>query len=670
MFAPENCTLLTPCTGAATSLKHAKPHELPSYPTVGIDTTSSGNTAANIATNNFKSFEHWKPGLSSSAGKAALLAHKDGGKVDLWTPSASDHGHTAAGAAMDKQSALSPRLDYGFTNEGRQRALKAATLSVTSRGRSGSTPTPPTQLYPDAHNAGHNALNAAAVAHKPVSRNSPLPTQMSSAANEAARLTHLNSSVNRNMFSEHPPIEVAAKQQKHHHALKGASLATQRQAQEAQTAEHPTNNATANARLYAGAGIQEQAQKLAQERLSKLDPDGVLAYREHYGYSKAQPRSRLSIRNRRARSSSGGTGRRRSKDDSDDDDATKAGRIRNQMSKFNEQVASVDSQKRKNDRNTLMAAAEKSVRQRMSTLDQQIFDETGKITPSVMEQWEAKARQRAAAESEKRLEHHGMVDLGGGRFMEQSEVEKIAASRMQPTLDEISATAEKQRARDEEVRLDQERRKEETAVQKQRDQDTKAEVKRAKQEEKEAQKSEKRMVKEEKRQGKAVKKEQDRKSEENDGGSTKTPKTSGENAESTGSFTAKATGSPAKPAPKKASSKLSKGERAAVEPSAEGKSSPYIEEKDDEARGHQEEMNADDKYQTLLVYLQTLTVNSLKAISPQKGAICMFHLRYHETQSNAVKANNHRLGRYRQPWAQCLNATPNATTGFEAGCRS
>lgn len=559
--------ILTPTTGAATSLKHAKPHELPSFPSVGIDIESSGNTAANHATSNFKSFEHWKPNLSSSAGKAALVAHKDGGKVDLWSPSSTEHGYSAAGAAMGKQSGLSPRVDYGFTHEGRQRALMAATLSVSNRGRSESSPTPPISLYPDAHNAGHNALSAATVAHKPAPRSSVSPARVSSPANEAARFTHMASNANREMYSAHPPIDVTANQQKHNHALQGASLATQRQAQDARTAGLASDATSANAKSLARVDLQEQAQKLAQDRLAKLDPDGVLAYREHYGYARAPQRNRLSMRNRRPRSSSGGTGR--NKEDNDEDDAKRAGRIRHQMSRFNDQLASVDAQKRKTDRSTLMAAAEKSVRQRMSSLDQQIFDETGKVTPAVMEQWEAKARQRAAAQSEKRLEHHGMVDVGGGRFMEQSEVEKIAASRMQPTLDELDANAEKQRARDEEIKLDQERRKDETATQKQREKETKIELKKARQEEKEVEKAEKRILKEEKKQEKAAKKERERKSEDH---ATNNIKTSTEDEEApAASNIAGGNDSRKVKSPKKPAAKLTKGEKAAMEPSTEGK---------------------------------------------------------------------------------------------------
>ena len=398
---------------------------------------------------------------------------------------------------MSKQAGLAPRVDYGYTDDGHNKALLAAKLSVKARGRSDSTPAPAiAPRYPDAENASHNALNAASIAHKPTVRKES-PYRVSSAANEAARLTHMQGNINREMFTEHPPIAVETEEEKKRKAaLKGATLAHTRKAEDAAAEAQRSPNSNADPMTYARnhLNLQEQARKLASERLERLDPDGVKRYRDHYGYSSPH-RSRLSIRSRRTRSSSEGNERRASSDDGDD--AKRAGRIRHQMSRFNDEISHVDKQ-RQTDRKTLMAAAEKSVKQRMSTMDRQIFDETGKVTPAVMEEWEAKARTRAAEQSEKRLEHHGMVNVGGGKFMDEKDVEAIAASRLQPTLDEISANADKQRARDEEIRIENERKKEQAANEKQ-----------AKAEEKELAKTKKRLDKEEARQYKEASKEQE-----------------------------------------------------------------------------------------------------------------------------------------------------------------
>jgi len=230
--------------------------------------------------------------------------------------------------------------------------------------------------------------------------------------------------------------------------------------------------------------LQAAAQKLAAERLAKIDPDGILAYREHYGYTMTGPsvgipstpaRAKLSTRLRKGKP----TQNDQEADFSDDDEA-QAGKIRQQMSNFNDKLASVDATKRDVDRQNLMAAAEKRVQARLQALDDKVFMETGKVSPAMMVEWEAKARAKAAADSAQRMQTHGKVHIGGGKFMDQSEITAIAAARMQPTLDEITDTAEKQRARDDEVRHDQELRRRQLEDVKQRERDNKAEAKRIK----------------------------------------------------------------------------------------------------------------------------------------------------------------------------------------------
>ena len=146
------------------------------------------------------------------------------------------------------------------------------------------------------------------------------------------------------------------------------------------------------------------------------------------------------------------------------------------MGHLNDELASADAKKRQKDRQSLMAAAENAVKARMQSMDQQVFEQTGKVSPAMMEEWEAKARARAAADSEKRMETHGKVHIGGGKYMDQSEITAIAAGRMQPTLDDINNSAEKSRTREEDIRLDMERKKEEQDVQKQRDKDVKGDI--------------------------------------------------------------------------------------------------------------------------------------------------------------------------------------------------
>lgn len=486
---------------------------MPSYPVVGINTASSANAAANLANDGHKNFEHWKPEASTSAGKAAmlakdykmaplwqpemsaagskaaLLAHKDGGKRDWWQPEATAEGNSAASQAMKKN--LSPQLDYGYTPDGRNRALMAATGAL-GRSRAGSTPNAPTPAYPDAANSAANALSAATMAHRPsVKATNKDSNRLDSPAMEAARVQHLGPNVSRDMFGERPPVQLEVDEKNHNAALHASAVSMAKQMMDLQKrkddAPQTDMSGTAARAMHGRTGstgtpdikqqamqyihLQEAAQKLAAERLAKLDPNAEEKYRSYYGYDMATPRNRLSMRGR-TRRRAGSEGQKPADSESDDDDL-RSRRVRAQMKQLNKQVAAVDASKRTSDRAALLAAAEKKVHAQMAGMDEKVFAETGKVSPAMMEEWEAKARAKAAADSEARQVNYGKTNVGGGRYMDMSEIEAIAAARLKPTLDQINDTAEKRRAMDEEIRLNQEQRKRDEARNKMREKETK-----------------------------------------------------------------------------------------------------------------------------------------------------------------------------------------------------
>ena len=134
-----------------------------------------------------------------------------------------------------------------------------------------------------------------------------------------------------------------------------------------------------------------------------------------------------------------------------------------------------------------MAAAERKVHNQMQGLDKKIFDETGKMSQSMVDDWDEKAKKRAVANSEVRMENHGKVHLGNGKWMDQSDINAIAQARIQPTLDEITEKTNKRRAEDEKRRAEEEERKAQLAekkhqerIQKERTAVVKAESKQAK----------------------------------------------------------------------------------------------------------------------------------------------------------------------------------------------
>jgi hypothetical protein len=102
-----------------------------------------------------------------------------------------------------------------------------------------------------------------------------------------------------------------------------------------------------------------------------------------------------------------------------------------------------------------MAPAQQNAAARVTAIDEK---ETGKQSLHQMEPWEAEARKRAQAHRDLRIADLG-VHIGGGRFMDQADIDAIARAKLQPYLDEIDAKAEKQRARDLELNLEKEKRK-------------------------------------------------------------------------------------------------------------------------------------------------------------------------------------------------------------------
>ncbi|KAI9704289.1 MAG: hypothetical protein M1836_007150 [Candelina mexicana] len=542
------------------------------------NSTSSAGAAASLANANHKEFKLWKPDASANASKAAMLAKdykpapmwhhelgtasskaalqaaskgadvkiwtpeksmagnsaagqamREGGDVKIWRPEKTEAGNSAAGQAMRKTT-LSPQLDYGYTADGNRKALLAATgaMSGSTRKRAGSNPVVG-KSYPDAANSAANALNAATVAHKPSTKGpSSSQLQYSSPALEASRITHISSkNVPRDMYGSRPPVALEVEERNKQNTIHAAAVSMAKQMYELQ--QKSINQASAapksDSHLAATKSIrgrkssmassvdvsqptpvypnlQEAAQRLAAERLAKLRNEHA-EYRDYYGTNK--PQARNSLR---------GRPRRRASSDSDSADAKQSNKIRKEMSLFTNQLAEVDAKKQQKDREALLAAAQRNVSARMSGMDQKVFADTGKVSPAMMEEWEAKARAKAEADSSTRMVNHGRVNIGGGKFLDQAEIDAVAQAKVQPTLDEISAKAEKQRERDEQIRLEQEEKKriarEIEADEKRRDNESKAAWRAFKENERKEKETERARKAEEKR----AKKEEAKKAKE------------------------------------------------------------------------------------------------------------------------------------------------------------
>lgn len=459
-------------------MKTAQPRDLPSFPSTGIaNKEASAGAAASLAFAEHKSFEYWKPEQSGPAGKAALLAHdskapefwhpeasvagskaallahKNTTGVNIWHPDSTSEGNSAAGIAMrgkgkDDTSAL--------------KSSSSALAGSTRRKRSESIPV--SYAYPDAANSASNALKAATKAHAPKTESRFYNDLPGFTQEEAARIHKAaTTNMNRSMYTSAPPVAPEVEEKNHQAGLRAAAISmaknmmiAQERAAEMHKRDDPGQVAARTshgnkdfsdtdrrAAALQYLNLQDAAKKLAAERLAKIHNEDE-EYRQYYG-AFAPDKSRMSLKTRRRSSSDGQL---------HTSDRARSAKIRSDMSLFTSKLAEVDSKKRQSDRDALLATAQKNVQNSMKSLDEKVFQETGKASPAIKAQWEAAARARAEKDSKVRLENFGKVHIGGGKYMDQSAIDAIAAAKVQPTLDEVSRKAEAQRLLDEQRKQD------------------------------------------------------------------------------------------------------------------------------------------------------------------------------------------------------------------------
>lgn len=421
-------------------------------------TLASASAAAMIA-KDYKMAPSWKPEQSAAGAKAAMLANKEGGKVEIWKPEANSWVTSAANQAFKKNLAggLSPHIESSQTAISRQGSLLAATGAMAGkRQRAESAPVPVVlERYPDEANAMANALRAATSAASPRKRQSNQP--------EGGSVPFTNMS--RDMYTSHPPVAPEVEERNRSDVIHASAVAM---AQSMYKVQQKQFNQASNAHSAANAAhrrhpststldeetapmqfnsLQEAAQRLAQERLAKLysDHEKNRDYREYYGSS--HPTSRMTIRKPRRRASS---------ESSLVEDRAQSDQIRAQMSIFSSSLSRVNEKKRQQDRENLIAVAQRNVTKSLHNMDEKVFADTGKVAPSLLNEWEVKAHAAAQANSKSRMENYGKVNIGGGVFVNQSAIDLVAAKNVQPLLDEINEKAEQERVRQAELKLEKE----------------------------------------------------------------------------------------------------------------------------------------------------------------------------------------------------------------------
>lgn len=121
-----------------------------------------------------------------------------------------------------------------------------------------------------------------------------------------------------------------------------------------------------------------------------------------------------------------------------------AGNTNADMTLMQDNLAKVNAEKRGDSAVLLMSAAQRNVQARLSGIDKQVAESRGLVR---RESRNTKPLEIAQAYSDKRMEHHGKVDIGGGAYMTPREINAIAEKHVQPVLDEINRGVEAERAR-------------------------------------------------------------------------------------------------------------------------------------------------------------------------------------------------------------------------------
>lgn len=427
----------------------------------------------------------WEPEKSSAGHLAARMAAGSAQK-QVQSPKSppSTWGNSAASIAFEAARANSPRVVQEDTKKiTRHGSLHAARASVSrTRTRSKSTPQPVQHTYPDQANAAANALSAATIAHRPSLRVAVL---------EGGSVPY--TTMNRQMYTSHPPVKPEVDEQRHADVLHASAIAMakrmyvqqQRMIDTTKRAEmqrkssfsrHGAESPESSDGNLPPAGfpnLQEAAYRLAQERLSKLHEEHQKQreFQEYYGppgVTTAQQRSKFgTIR--------GKLTRKRSSSDGDVvDDRRRSQQIRRQMSMLNTNISKVDEQQRARDREAVLAAAQRNVRAQLEGMDQKLYSETGRITPRMLTEWELKAHTAAQERADARKsDNFGKVDLGAGKFMDRNEVDNIAARKVQPLIDDINQRAEEERERLAAEKLEEERKRLEAEKEKARERELK-----------------------------------------------------------------------------------------------------------------------------------------------------------------------------------------------------
>ncbi|KAJ5672383.1 hypothetical protein N7507_001510 [Penicillium longicatenatum] len=431
----------------------------------GASSLSAASAGAAIAHANRKPVEIWRPGRLTEAETAAYCV-RDFKAPEIPKPSTqySSEGLGAAILAVREQrnSNLSPTREtqrHEYSRNNQDKALRAATGAyATGRRRADSAPSEPVITSDSPY-----ALSAAGVSHRNKTDEEE-PLDHLDSAMEASRIRHL-ANTNAKMYTSSPPIQSEAQERNRKNSLHAAAISMAKEMYDPNNPKVPvrskTVGGTEGSTAQRAMTLQEAAQKRAAEKLALMHNEQA-ELQSYYGTTPQPARSRLTARRKRTASDA----------DSVQVDAEQSRYIRNQMKSLRTKVNDVD-EKRTRDRALLMEAARRNVDATLMSMEMKMYADKGRAPPSLQKEWDEAAHERVRREAEaaeaNSAARGNRVNIGTHQYMDMADVEAVARSRLQPTLDEITESAEQKRADEVEARLDAEEKERHAAIERERE---------------------------------------------------------------------------------------------------------------------------------------------------------------------------------------------------------
>ncbi|KKZ60998.1 hypothetical protein EMCG_04333 [[Emmonsia] crescens] len=377
----------------------------------------------------------------ASAGAAASLAHagyttRQINKVDTEHPlrnpqltAASSQAACLAGrsqAARNTKTSDENSISHGNKLPQSNAGARLAATGALSKSRMRAESAPP---VPDDSSRLTQAVTAASASH----RMSLSPTAVTGESQTPLDARKIHETAVANTRRElHPEKDIL-----HEKAVAMARQMFSVMPQTEAAAAPVTSRRQAPTTLARPLSLHETAQRLASEKLAMMH-DEQKAFRDYYNAA-IPPRRQGSVYSKFRKRAASDSGVR-------DIDQEQTARIRSQMTTFHGKMAKVDAEKMARDHEALMKAAKKNAEAVIDDVDRRIYESTGRPQSRLIEKF---------ITHPVKDENSNPVPIGGGQFVTQGEVDRLARSKAKPTIDDVMRRLEEQRARAIEEELDE-----------------------------------------------------------------------------------------------------------------------------------------------------------------------------------------------------------------------